>query len=124
MELVVGLAILIIFLGLISGLGRPSPETIGQHGEKEVIRKLRSKLDPDVFYQFHDVTLPVGSGTTQISSMEMPHLGAFLYLETLHRLDDYCRVTVPEPENTQVSSDDAPFHVRLMTPVAACPTPL
>ena len=79
MEFLVGLLVLVLILiGLASSSGKHHAERVGARGERKVIRVLGSKLDPEVYCQFHDLSLPVGNDTTQIDHVVVSPYGVFV----------------------------------------------
>jgi restriction system protein len=55
-----------------------SPRVKGRIGEKWVSRALRSRLDPEKSILLEDVTLPAGTGTTQIDHVVITPAGVFV----------------------------------------------
>ena len=55
-----------------------SPWFKGALGERRVRRSLRTRLDQDEYRVFHDLTLPVRDGTTQIDHIIVSQFGVFV----------------------------------------------
>lgn len=76
--LIVFVVVLFVLIGLASSSGERHAERIGNRGELKVVRKLRSKLDPTIYRQFHDLTLPIRNDTTQIDHVVVSPFGVFV----------------------------------------------
>jgi hypothetical protein len=55
-----------------------SPSFKGKKGEKAVRRIIKKRLDPTIYREFSDVTIPVGDGTTQIDHVYVSPFGIFV----------------------------------------------
>ena len=55
-----------------------SPTVIGAAGERRVISTLRRKLDEQDYILLEDLTLPTGSGTTQVDHIVLSRFGVFV----------------------------------------------
>lgn len=66
--------VLVLVLSVVLG----SPRVKGAAGERRVRRTLERVLDPADFEVFHDVTLPVQGGTTQLDHVVLSRFGAFV----------------------------------------------
>src|SRR5690606_15371974 len=58
-----------------------SPQFKGAVGERRVKRLIRRRLDPSIYREFSNVTVPVGDGTTQIDHIYVCPFGV-LVIET------------------------------------------
>ncbi len=82
------LVMLLIFVGIlfVFYLGRDTPKRIGERGERAVINLLERQLPDNLYYCFHDVTLPSSHGDTQIDHLIISRYGIFV-IETKNYSD-------------------------------------